>query len=145
MNRKDQLDKVALINDIREKEASRNLADDNSRHENLHLQLAKLTAYREEYSTRLNIQLEQIDSATALRDYHNFIRVLDSAIQEQQQAITECAAQLQASKNRWAQSRTEVKKIDNLREKKRQLQRAEAARLEQKQSDEMSINRHTRK
>lgn len=142
MKKTDQLDKVALIKDIREKEASRNLADDNARHENLQMQLAKLTAYREEYEERLNNQLDAIDSANSLRDYHNFIRVLDAAIKEQQQAIFECARQLQLSRNRWAESRSEVKKVETLREKAQERIRQAEARQEQKDSDELSMNRH---
>ena len=106
------------------------------------MQLAKLTAYREEYEERLNNNINEMKSANALQDYHNFIRVLDSAIKEQQQAIFECSRQLQISRNRWTNSRSEVKQVETLREKVERQNREEAARQEQKTSDEMSANRH---
>ncbi len=145
MKNTQQLDKVALINELREKDASRNLADDNARHEELQLQLARLTAYRDEYQQKLSTQLSSMESANAIRDYHNFIRVLDHAIKDQEMAINDCANQLRTSKDRWIHSKSEVKKIENIKDKVEQQNRLELSRLEQKQSDEMSLSRFNHK
>ena len=141
MKKPEQLDKLALVNETREKDAGRQLASDNLQHEALQQQLDKLKAYRDEYKEKLNKEMGTMESAHTIRDYHNFIRVLDRAIKEQFLAVEGSAGRLQHSKDNWIHSKGEVKKIEEMQDRSSRQLRKEEVLMEQKQSDEMYSNR----
>ena len=144
MRNLEQLDKLNLMNETREREAGKQLADDNLKLEKMQQQLQQLIDYREEYKAKLNNQLNHIDSAAAIRDYHNFILVLDQAIQEQHAAVNASSQQARLSKDQWMQSKGEVKKIEKIKERTLRGPRYEELRTEQKQTDELSSTRYGR-
>ncbi|MCG8415950.1 MAG: flagellar export protein FliJ [Pseudomonadales bacterium] len=137
-----QFDKLSLVNETRERDAGKKMTTDNLHLEEMQQQLNKLIAYRDEYKEKLQQQLNQIESAEAIRDYHNFIRVLDQAIGEQQTVVAQSSQQAESSKDHWIQSKNEVKKIEKIKEKALQENRTKTRQFEQKQSDEMSLSRH---
>lgn len=140
-----QFDKLSLVNETRERDAGKQLASDNLHLDAMQQQLDKLIAYREEYKERLQQQLNQIESAQAIRDYHNFIRVLDRAIGEQQTVVAQSTEQAEHSKDHWIQSKNEVKKIEKIKEKAVKENQVRTQQVEQKLSDEMSLTRYGRR
>lgn len=139
-----QFDKLNLVNETRERDAGKRLAVDNEHLEQMQLQLQKLIEYRDEYKEKLNSQITQIESAESIRDYHNFIRVLDRAINEQRVAVDQSSQQSEHSRENWIQSKNEVRKIDKIKDQAIKENRQIESRFEQKQSDELSLNRFDR-
>ena len=139
-----QFDKLNLVNETREKNAGKRLAIDNDHMEQMQEQLQKLIAYREEYKEKLNQQINQIESAESIRDYHNFIRVLDKAIEDQRLVVDQSVQQSAQSREQWIHSKNEVRKVDKIKEHAIKENRYQESLREQKQSDELSLNFQTR-
>ena len=139
-----QFDKLNLVNETRERNAGKQLTADNEHLEQMQLQLQKLIVYRDEYKEKLNSQINQIESAESIRDYHNFIRVLDKAIEDQRGAVEQSAQQSEHSREHWIQSKNEVRKIETIKEQAVKENRQLESQIEQKQMDELNLNRYER-
>lgn len=144
MKTMEQFDKLALVKETQEKAAGKALASSQTQHQAIQQQLQKLILYRDEYKQRLQDERDNIESARFIRDYHNFIKLLDHAIKEQQVALAQSEAQLERSRDNWIDSKNEVKKVEKIQHRSRHRLQQEEMRMEQKQSDEMCLNRHGR-
>jgi len=140
MRNVEQFDKLNLVNETRERNAGKRLANDNEHLDLQQEQLQKLITYRDEYKTKLDQQIGTIDSAESIRDYHNFIRVLDKAIDDQRLVVEQSVQQTEQSREHWIKSKNEVRKVDKIKEQAVKENRYQESLKEQKQSDELSQN-----
>jgi flagellar FliJ protein len=98
--------------------------------------LQLLEGYRADYETRQR-SLERTD-VLALSNLHAFVAKLRAAIDRQQREVQTACAESIAAHAEWMQARQRLKSLEVLLERREAAARAHAARLQQKQQDEMA-------
>ncbi len=82
-------------------------------------------------------------AAVHLQDYQSFLRRMDRAVLSQQQIVRESERNLEAHRQRWMVKRQKLESLERVLENCRQQDAAYAAKLEQKQLDELSNNSYS--
>lgn len=144
MKRSVRLEKFAEINAALESNAGSLLANVQQQYDKQNAQLEKLRAYRAEYQQQLNEKLADSRSAGVIHDYHRFIESIDLAIGQQTEVVRQCAEKVAARRADWLVKRQNVTKMVNAAENLKHGERLSARRAEQKESDELVLNRYSR-
>ncbi len=103
--------------------------------------LGELNAYRRGYQQKSPISSGM--SAVHWQDYHNFLQRLDHAVRSQQQVIRECEQNVEVHRRRWMLKRQRLESLQRALDKCRAEDAAYAARLEQKQLDNLPYKSHS--
>lgn len=103
--------------------------------------LSELNTYRRGYSSQK--PGEGSMSSVHWKDYQTFIQRLDQATRTQHQVIRECEQNLQMHRQRWMVKRQKLESLERVLEKCHQRDALYAARLEQKQMDDLPGKQHS--
>ncbi len=141
MKRSVRMDKIADINHGIENVASASFASIMSQYEYQDNQLKQLRLYREEYQERLNERMKNPINVTEIRDYQYFFATLDKAIEQQEQNVELIARQMESSKVNWLQKKQDTEKVSRVAEKFRLEETFAQMKTEQKESDELNLQR----
>lgn len=120
--------------------AGRSLADERRGETQAADQLETLTAYRDEYSQRLQAAMNAGIDAASLANYQGFIRSLDDAIERARQALRDQGERVSASRQHWQQSQRQLSSYDTLAARRAGRERQEEHRQERRNNDEQSNN-----
>ena len=102
-----------------------------------------LTGYHQDYQHFLQQKIMPGMSLNRWDDFQQFIPALQRAIQLQQHVLQQGEQQLSQAQRHWQQKKQRQNALQTLLERQQQRLRLEAARREQKQTDEFSA-RHFR-
>lgn len=144
MKRSTRLEKFAELNVGIENNAGALLATVQKQYDKQNEQLGKLQTYREEYQQQLDEKLQHSRSATAIHDYHKFIASLNQAITQQSELVRQWAVKVEVSRRNWLLKKQDVTKMTRAAENLRLRESVHERRKEQKETDEMSLNRMVR-
>jgi flagellar export protein FliJ len=102
-------------------------------------QLEQLRIYKEDYAEQLKQRLAANVSADEIQDYRYFFASLYRAISQQESIVRHLQQQLEECRREWLAKDQEVRKLNTLSDGFRKTEAQAAARLEQKQSDELTM------
>ncbi|PCJ26647.1 MAG: flagellar export protein FliJ [SAR86 cluster bacterium] len=145
MKRSTRLEKISDINASFEIEAGSLLASAQAQHHTVSSQLEKLVSYRKDYHQQLKSKMEYLSSASTIQGYHQFVSTLETAILQQTEVVKNSARHLEASRINWIKKKQDVKKLTRAAEILRLQENDKARKLEQIESDELSIGRFNKK
>tara|TARA_R110002096_G_scaffold130643_5_gene279943 strand:- start:36573 stop:37022 length:450 start_codon:yes stop_codon:yes gene_type:complete len=100
--------------------------------------LGELSDYRRSYASKAPVDASI--SSVHWKDYQTFMQRLDQAAQSQRQVIRECEQNLEMHRQRWLIKRQKLESLERVLEKCEKRDAIYAARLEQKQLDELQNN-----
>jgi len=100
--------------------------------------LDMLQQYRQEYLSQLQTHLNDGLAAAQLRNFHNFIRTLDSAIEQQRQLSVQADNQLAHGRTDWQHNKCRLNSFDTLAQRVQQQEMLALNKREQRDSDERS-------
>ena len=116
--------------------ATRTLGQSHARKREAEAQLALLKRYRGEYEERLASAARNGLTPEALRNYHEFLRKLDAAIEQQTSVLTACNDRIETSRVAWQSANRKLKSFDTLAVRAAVREQSERARREQREQDE---------
>lgn len=144
MKRSDRLARINAINNGIKSMAGATLAQvENEYRTQLH-QLEQLKIYKEEYSEQLRQRMQGNVTTDEMQDYRYFFSSLYKAIGQQEDHVRHLKQQVENSRQDWLASDREVRKLDNATDHLRRAEAQRARRLEQKSSDEASLQGYAR-
>lgn len=137
MNKK-QLAQLVDLAQTRNDAATRNLGHSNARKKHEQDKLDMLERYWREYQA----QLEEVARSAALapdtlRNYHEFLNKLESAIDQQRRLLVTCEQQVEQTRSEWQAAHRKLKSFDTLKERADQGERLKELRREQREQDEL--------
>ena len=97
--------------------------------------LGELNAYRHNYAA-LSQSMGNISSAH-WKDYQSFLQRLDSAVQSQQQIVTDSEHNLEAHRRRWLAKRQRLESLQRVLERYEQEEHQHRERQQQRIQDDM--------
>lgn len=97
--------------------------------------LGELNAFRHDYAKK-STATSNVSSAH-WQDYQSFLHRLDTAVRAQQQIVRDSERMLETHRQRWIAKRRRLESLDRILEKYKTAERAQEARQEQKQLDEL--------
>lgn len=100
--------------------------------------LGELNAHRHNYSKK-NPGPTVLSSAH-WQDYQNFLHRLDTAVNAQQQIVRDCEKNAETHRQRWMVKRQRLESLERVLDKFKAEDMAHAAKLEQKQLDDLPIS-----
>ena len=103
--------------------------------------LEMLKQYREEYATRFRLAAQNGLSPGQWRNYQEFIKRLDEAIDSQAQAVAVQVQRTASGQTNWQQQRTKLKAFDTLSERHYASENALEQKRDQKTQDEFAGRR----
>lgn len=138
------LERIQEIADHQSDAAAAKLANLNRALHEQEARLLLLFKYRSEYNERLQRAASDGLDGAAMRNYHDFLQRLESAIMQQHARVVEARTNAEHGRIEWQNSRRKSMTFDTLlrRIKLKEL-RGEAMR-EQKSQDEMASQRHAK-
>lgn len=98
--------------------------------------LHTLEQYREDYQTRLQQAVRHGINQASLRNFQDFIRRLDEAVEQQRNAIDQILLLMHAGRNELAKTQRNMKSFDTLAQRHLESERKLEDKLEQRQQDE---------
>ncbi|RUO35821.1 flagellar export protein FliJ [Aliidiomarina sanyensis] len=132
-----------LAREARDK-AGQLLASDRKNEHQILAHQEMLMNYRQEYADQLQqLMMSGIDPVT-LYNYRQFLMSLDDSIQKASQALRQQNHKVQASKKNWQQEQQKLTSYTTLQDRRHAQVRQQAARQEQRQTDEFTTNRAAR-
>ncbi|KMY85952.1 Flagellar protein FliJ [Candidatus Paraburkholderia calva] len=99
-------------------------------------QLNSLVNYRNEYHARFTASAQQGTTAQTLRNFQVFVDMLDAAINQQRAMLVIADQRIEAAKPEWRQKKQKVGSYEILAARGEAVLAKQAARVEQRQSDE---------
>jgi flagellar FliJ protein len=136
MKRSDRLKPVQRLSEAREQDAAKALGVSNRNLSEQEQRLAELEQYREEYTRYVRQRGESGVTAAKLVELQNFLQNLNKAIEQQRQVLAMAKQRSEQSKQQWNKARGRNKALDKVAERYRQEEERNAARQEQKETDE---------
>jgi flagellar FliJ protein len=107
-------------------------------HQQARAQLDTLIQYRDEYRRRLQSAMETGIDPDSWRNYRQFLASLENAIARSRHTLGEREARLTQGQQRWQTEQRRLNAYDTLLERREMGERRQAARREQRDTDEMS-------
>ena len=101
--------------------------------------LRVLLEYRGEYTERLARVTQSGMHSVDLRNFREFVGKIDAAIALQNELLAKAKSEVENGKRHWASERRKLKSFDALRERHCAAERANDARQEQKEQDELAL------
>lgn len=136
-----QLDKVALVARSEETRAAGEVQQQQNVVEQSQQRLQQLEQFRSEYQLRLKAMAESGMGARTLSDYRQFLTGLNHAIAQQGEEVQRSEAQLAQGREGLMDSSLRRGSLDELINRTRAALIRDGLRVEQLQSDEMSLQR----
>lgn len=134
-----RLEPVQRLKRHHERDAARRLGEDQRALDAQRTQLDELLHYRQDYLQRYQQVLASGRlGGQPLQEYRVFLERLDQAIAQQRQAIERGEQACVRSRDLWLTTRTDVKVIDKVVERRRLSLEQERLKREQGESDERS-------
>jgi len=103
--------------------------------------LQELEGYRHDYAQRISRLGGAGMHIAQLNEYRSFIVRLDEAIQQQRQRTVQCQAELEQRSDGWQAARLRHRSVDKYRQRCELEEQRQAAKKEQKESDERAQHR----
>mgnify|MGYP006155036529 CR=1 FL=1 len=100
--------------------------------------LELLLQYREEYARQLQSLLAQGATTAQWRNYQEFLRALDTGIEQQRAAAAQAEARLDRGRSDWQHQRRRLNAFETLAERIRRQEALAQSRREQRASDEQA-------
>lgn len=97
-----------------------------------------LLQYRQEYIDQLQAKMQGGLAAGQLRNYQQFIKTLDSAIEQQRLVALQAEQRLVKGRSEWQDCKRSLNSFGTLADRVRQQALREAGKKEQRDSDERS-------
>lgn len=141
MSRSARLQPLQRLAEQRENEAARAVADALRKLEEQRQQLQGLNGFRHEYNERFARDGQAGMSVGRMLDWRRFLARLDTALEQQEEAITRAELECERVKKLWVLSRRNSDTYDLLAERYRLDELQQQARSEQKESDEYAARR----
>lgn len=141
MKRSDRMERIVSINSGIENVASASFASTMSEYQFHEKQLQQLMLYREEYQDRLNERMKNAITVSEIRDYQYFFATLDNAIELEAENVGRFEQQMITSKQNWLEKKQDTEKISRVAHKFRQQEETAQMKAEQKESDELVLQR----
>ena len=110
----------------------------------LRLQSEQLHVYRGEYHARGPTRAGSTSTVELLHCHRGFMQRLDQALSQQQGQLQTAEARVVQLRGTLLAHETRVASVRKLLERRAQEQRVQAARLEQRRSDDAAVQRHWR-
>lgn len=103
----------------------------------------ELRRYRDEYAHGFTGRAAAGLGGAGLRDYQAFLARLDEALRQQHQIALRAEAELDFERQRWRDAAVQVKAVETVGERWRAEETQQAARREQRETDEFAMqSRH---
>jgi flagellar FliJ protein len=135
-----------LIDLTKEKadEAARQLQTANASRQSAGDQLDTLNTYRQDYADRLQKAISTGLSAANYHNFRQFIATLDDAISQQNKIVAQLDAKVELSKKNWVDQKRQLTSFETLLARQRMQESLRESKLEQRTTDEQSMNLYRR-
>lgn len=141
MSRKLPLDTLQELARTQKEEAARRLGALQSAQISAHQKLDLLLQYRQDYSHRLQLLMENGLPASQWRNFNSFLSTLDGAIEQQRAIVKQGAARLDRGRGDWQHHARRLNSFDTLADRLRRQELAAQAKREQRDSDERAARK----
>jgi len=144
MGQKFALGRIQEIADNHTDKAAARLGDLNRELHEQEARLMLLFKYRTEYNERLHrAAADGLDGAT-MRNYHDFLQRLESAIMQQHAQVVDARTRAEHGRLEWQNSRRKSMTFDTLSKRFALGELREESAREQKSQDELAARRHAK-
>lgn len=82
-------------------------------------------------------------SSAHLKDYHDFLHRLDTAVKAQQQLVRDCEQNLETHRKRWIAKRQRLESLRRVLDRYQEEDNLHDARMEQKRLDDLPMSQAT--
>lgn len=137
--------RLNILNTQRRDEAALRLAAAISEHSSQQQRLDQLQQYREDYEQQMRSAMASIRSVAELDRRHRFLASIRQAIEQQQSAVDRALRQLDYCQDALLAERRECRRLELLAAKMDADGVVKAGKIEQRQQDEMVMDRYRRK
>lgn len=141
MNRSKRMEPVAGLADEQADEAAKVLAGERRRLEEHQARLEQLLMFRNEYQSQFRASAELGMDGHRMRDFKAFIARIDSAIEQQREAVTRAEQTAQARRGQWTQAWGRSRALNKVVERYRNEERRAQDRREQNEVEELGRGR----
>ena len=136
MNSKLPLATLIELAQSKSDEATRRLGQLQTAHASAAEKLNLLHQYRQEYMDQLEVHLHDGVSAAHLRNFHQFISTLDTAIEQQHALASQADTRLAHGRSDWQHTKRRLNSFDTLADRFQQQEVAALNQRERRDSDE---------
>lgn len=116
--------------------AARDLGTFNTQGREAESKFEMLLRYRQDYQARYEQSIKIGLHQAGLQNYRAFLRKLDQAIAQQQEALMRSKQQIVAGQQGWNEQRRQLKSFETLSQRRDQADSRRAAKAEQRAQDE---------
>lgn len=145
MTRSKRLFRIAEHVDLDQERAARELNRMRLHVQEQEAQLQRLRDYCVAYHEQLAEAQARGGTAARLLNYSQFLARLNEAIRQQEQAVGAAMRAFEQQRQVWIEARSRVKAVTKAAQRIANEELKEADRLEQKQNDDLSLNRLLRR
>jgi flagellar FliJ protein len=145
MTKSQRMGPLTRVAGSRERSAARILGEQRRVLAEIEARLAELTAYREEYTRRLQQNGSSGIDVQQMCDFRVFLARLNEAIGYQQERVEQGRREYEIKRRQWFETRTRVKALDKVVQRYEQEERHVADQREQADTDERALQRHGRR
>lgn len=103
--------------------------------------LGELNAFRHDYAKKNSTSTAM--SSAHLKDYHDFLHRLDTAVKAQQQVVRDGEQNLETHRKRWIAKRQRLESLRRVLDRYQEEDNLHNARMEQKRLDDLPISQAT--
>ena len=141
MTRSKRMQPVKRIADERSRAAAKFYAEARQRLDEQRARLTQLESFRQEYLDQRTASGQGGIDAFRLRDYNAFISRIDTAVQQQREAVVKAESAVEQARSRWREAHGRHRAIGKVVEKIEHEERQAQERKLQKQADEHAQRR----
>jgi len=138
MNPSKRLNPIKKLADNKEKTAAQNLGQSLEQRKQHQTQLEQLINYRTEYLLSMSSKTAEGMSGDRLHQYHQFLKKLDSVIEQQQLTVEKSQLNVSKCQNKWQSDNSRATAIGKAMHSLRAKEVKAADKKESAQVDEMS-------
>lgn len=136
MKKSKRIKPIIRLAESREQQAATELGQAQNRLQEQVNRLQDLLNYQQEYRAQYEQTGRMGVSINTLNGYHSFLQKLDSAVEQQKQAVKSAQDLVLRRKQQWFASRDKLKIYNNVSDKYRVAESKQEEQQEQKDSDE---------
>ncbi|QHP53862.1 flagella biosynthesis chaperone FliJ [Pectobacterium carotovorum subsp. carotovorum] len=114
-------------------------------HQQAEQQLNMLLNYQDDYRQKLNSTMSSGMANNSWQNYQQFIRTLDSAIEQHRQQLSQWTSRLDLAMKTWQEKQQRLNAFEKLQDRELTRQLAKENKIEQKQMDEFAQRASQRK
>jgi flagellar FliJ protein len=140
MSKPSALETLIELAQTRADDAAKRLGALNSQNLDIEAKLALLLQYYDEYRARFQASMQRGLTASDWRNYHEFLDKLDAAIAQQREILALIQQRVAAGQAVWQTAMRTLTSYDTLARRQTRAELLQAARCEQKQTDEQVTN-----